>query len=60
MNYKVQLQALGGVLGILFTGYTIKSQGLYYGKYNYLFLLIKLIIVDTGHKAFKFNKWSGV
>jgi len=46
MNYKTQLAALGGSLSSLAMLYGLGKASVYY--------------VDTGHKAFKFNKISGV
>lgn len=45
-NYIKQLQALGGLGASLFLGIGILRGSIY--------------SVDTGHKAFKFNKISGV
>ena len=48
-------------MGTFISGYLVLKQGIYYGKSILLFNLIYvLILVDTGHKAFKFNKFSGV
>ena len=46
MNYKTQLAAIGGGISSLLMMYGFAKASIYY--------------VDTGHKAFKFNKYSGV
>uniref|UniRef100_A0A7S3FZG2 Prohibitin n=1 Tax=Strombidium rassoulzadegani TaxID=1082188 RepID=A0A7S3FZG2_9SPIT len=46
MNYKAQLSALGGVVSSLFGVYLFGKSAIYY--------------VDTGHKAVKFNKITGM
>jgi len=46
MNYKTQLAALGGGISSLAMLYGLGKASIYY--------------VDTGHKAFKFNKIAGV
>lgn len=46
MNYKTQLAALGGGISSIAMMYALGKASVYY--------------VDTGHRAFKFNKISGV
>ena len=46
MNYKTQLAGLGGVLSMAFGAYQMKNSCIYY--------------VNTGEKAFKFSKLTGV
>jgi len=46
MNYKAQLAAGAGLLGSIATMMTLWKSGIYY--------------VEPGHRAFKFNKISGV
>ena len=46
MNYKTQLAAIGGGLSSVAMLYAMGKASVYY--------------VDTGHKAFKFNKITGV
>ena len=57
MNYKAQLSLAGSAFSTLFGGYLAYKYTVYYG--NVLLLLI-IIIVDTGHRAIKFNKITGV
>ena len=46
MNYKQQLGAIGGLMGSALSAYSLYKSSVYY--------------VDPGHRAFKFNKVSGV
>ena len=59
MNYKTQLAALGGGLTTLIGAWSIGKASVYYGK-SYLYFQSWCHLVDTGHKAIKFNKYSGV
>jgi len=46
MNYKQQLGAMGGIFSAILGGYSLWKSAIFY--------------VEPGHRAFKFNKFSGV
>lgn len=60
MNYKQQLSALGGLGFSAFAVYVFGKKCLFTGKKNTSNEFNLFHLVDTGHKAFLFNKFSGV
>lgn len=65
MNYKAQLGLAGSAFSTLFGGYLAYKYTVFYGKITpisliSIYLIVIVNIVDTGHRAIKFNKISGV
>ena len=69
MNYKQQMAAASGLIGMGFTVVSLWKSAIYYGKYLFKkltwFKSSELLVsqssaVEPGHRAFKFNKISGV
>lgn len=57
MGYKTQLSALGGAISLVGSMYMVGKTAVYQGKYS---IFIIILIVDTGHKAIIFNKFTGL
>ena len=63
MNYTKQLAGIGGLLSLGFGAMTMWKSAIFYGKSLFVRNQANrrfLWSVEPGHRAFKFNKFSGV